>query len=63
MSWIDPLLLPKSESTEEELLSSVTTSTAIIGSSKIVLADFSNYTEQNQYQNIIIKINYITHTF
>lgn len=39
---MDPLLLPKSESTMEELLSSVTTSTFMTGSSKFVFADFSN---------------------
>lgn len=43
MSWIDPLRLPKSEITTEELVSSVTTSTFIIGSSNTVLADFNNY--------------------
>lgn len=43
ISFIDPLLLPKSESTIEELFSSVTTSTLMTGSSKFVLADFSNF--------------------
>lgn len=42
ISWIDPLLLPKSASTAEELLSSVTISTFIIGSSRTVSADFNN---------------------